>query len=105
MRWITLVLVTCLLLAGIVSCTGTDNSQEMYQYYMQIAQQYEVAAATEETQAEYYANLAQALKAELAGFEEQSYEEMMSLAEGHQANANKYWEAAEQYKAIARQYR
>lgn len=105
MRWITLVLVTCLLLAGTVSCMGMDNRQEMYQYYMQIAQQYEVAAATEETQAEYYANLAQAFKAEMPGFEEQGYEEMMSVAKGHQANANKYWEAAEQYKAIARQYR
>ena len=105
MRWITLILVTCLLLAGTVSCTTTDNKQEMYQYYMQIAQQYEVAAAAEESQAEYYIGLAEVFKSELTDLSEEQYEQMAAVGKSHHENAMKFKEAAEQYRAIARQYR
>jgi len=106
MRWITLILVTCLLLAGTVSCTASSTSNpEMYQYYMQIAQQYDTAAAAEDSQAEYYANLAQVFKEQLSEFGEQEYEEMMAVSQGHQESAEKYRAVAKQHKETARQYR
>ena len=105
MKWITLITVTCLLLVGVCSCTAsTENKQEMYQYYMQLAYQYEIAAITEETQAEYYANMAQGLKTGFTGMEEQQYEELMLLSTNSRENAKKYREAADRYKSRARQY-
>ncbi len=105
MRRIALILVAGVLLAGTVSCTAPDNKREMYQYYMQIAQQYEVAAAAEESRADYYFRIADGLKSEFTELSEEQYEEMVALGNNHQENVRKYSKVAEQNRAIARQYR
>lgn len=105
LRKIILILVAGVLLAGSVSCIAPDNKREMYQYYMQIAQQYEVAAAAEESRADYYSRVVEGLKSEFTELPEEQYEEMVALSLSHQENAKKYREVAEQNRAIARQYR
>lgn len=105
LRRIILILVAGVLLAGSVSCMAPDNKREMYQYYMQIAQQYEVAAATEESRADYYIGVAEELKSEFTELSEEQYEKIVALSNSHQENARKYREVAEQNRVIARQYR
>ena len=100
------ILISCLLLvAGMSACTGLSNrNPEMYQYYIQLAHQYDVAAAAEESQAEYYTNLAAAYKEAFAGLSEEQYQEILVLGTSHKENAANYREMAERYKTLAQQY-
>ena len=105
LRRIILILVAGVLLAGSVSCMAPDNKREMYQYYMQIARQYDIAAATEESRADYYIRVAEGLKSGFTDLSEEQYEKVVALGNSHQANARKFKEVAEQNRVIARQYR
>lgn len=105
MRWIKLIVVACLLLVGVCSLVACTGGQEKYDYYMNLANQYETACVAEAQQADYYFNLARGLQESGLNIGEQTYEELVSLGKAHQENAVKYCEKAEEYKRLASQHR
>jgi len=105
MKWINLIMVACLLLAGVCSFTACAGGQEQYDYYMNLANQYETAYAAEVQQADYYFNLARGLQESSLDIKQQTYEELISVGKAHQENALQYRELAEEYKRLASQQR
>ena len=105
MKWINLIVVACLLLVGVCSLAACTGGQEQYNYYMNLATQYETACVAEAQQAEYYFNLARGLQASDLDIGQQTYAELVSLGKAHQENAMKYCEMAEEYKRLASQHR
>ena len=105
MKWINLFMVACLLLVGVCSFTACAGGQEQYDYYMNLANQYETAYAAEVQQADYYLNLARGLQESDLDIGQQTYEDLISVGKAHQENALQYRELAEEYKRLASQYR
>jgi len=105
MKWIKLVVVACLLLVSVSSFTACTGGQEKYDYYMNLAAQYETACVAESQQADYYFNLARGLQESGLNIRQQTYEELVNLGKAHQENAVKYCEMAEEYKRLASQQR
>jgi hypothetical protein len=103
-KWISLLGIACLLLVSVLPLTSCTGNQELYQYYTQLAYQYETAAVGEEAQAQYYFQLAQGLS-QLPNFSQEQYNEMMQVGNTHQENAKQYRQLADQYRLKAAQYR
>ena len=105
MKWIKLVVVAGLLLVSVSSFTACTGGQEKYDYYMNLATQYELAYVAEAQQAEYYFNIARGFQESDLDIGQQSYEELINVGNVHQENAVKYREMAEQYRRLASQQR
>lgn len=87
-----------LLLAALflgVACSPV--SQEQYNYYIQLANQYTVAAVSEQNQADYFINLAQQLAAQGMASQEE-VNNLLATANAHHETSVKYLEQAQEYR-------
>jgi hypothetical protein len=95
----------CILFVGAFSCTDTEKQkQDLYYYYMQYARNYEVAAVDQDVKADYYSRLAEGFRNSSGNLTEEQYEQFLVLADTHKANAEKFRDAAEDYRNLAEHY-
>lgn len=98
MKKAVLLVVACFWLAVLVLGVGCSPvSQEQYNYYIQIANQYTVAAVSEQNQADYFISLAQQLAAQGMASQEE-VNNLLALANQHRETSVKYLEQAQEYR-------
>ena len=98
MKKVALLVVACFLLAVPFLEVGCSPvSQEQYNYYIQIANQYTVAAVSEQNQADYFISLAQQMAAQGMASQEE-VNNLLAMANAHHETSVKYLELAQEYR-------